>query len=176
VIKPSDLANVASGFQQLHARLAGLQVDPAQILVGMEATLRYGENLLFPQFTQVFADPCRLTATAVLQAYPSARAIGTAGVDAIAAILGATAPRNYGRDTAQRLVDLAEHSVSSELAVEARSLGLKIWCEQLRHTQAHLEQIDEQIEHLLSHDKDAKGLEQVPEFGTQTVAVLRAGA
>jgi transposase len=79
--------------------------------------------VLFPEFTQVFADPCRLTATAVLQAYPSARAIRAAGVDAIAAILRTTAPHNYGRGTAQRLVDLAEHSVSSDLAVEARSLS-----------------------------------------------------
>jgi len=130
--------------------------------------------VLFPEFIQVFADPCRLTATAVLQAYPSARAIRAAGVDAIAAILRATAPRNYGRGTARRLVELAEHSVSSDLAVEARSLSLKIWCEQLHHTQAHLEHIDEQIEQLLSHDSKARGLQTVPEFGTQTVAVLLA--
>ncbi|WP_236600783.1 hypothetical protein [Ktedonobacter sp. SOSP1-85] len=68
------------------------------------------------EFTQVFADPCRMTATEVLQAHPSARAIRAAGVDTIAAILRATAPRNYGRETAQRLVDLAHQSVSSGLA------------------------------------------------------------
>jgi transposase len=130
--------------------------------------------VLFPEFTQVFADPGRLTATTLLQTYPSARAIRAAGVEAITAILRATAPRNYGRDTARRLVELAEHSVSSDLAVEARSLSLKIWCEQLRHTQAHLEQIDEQIEQLLTHDSKARGLQTVPEFGTQTVAVLLA--
>jgi transposase len=263
VIKPSDLANAASGFEQLQKRLAGLGGDPAHIVVGMEATSRYGENLfhflqqrgyhlcllhprqthefaerrglraktdrldattiarvllsgearvgyvpdeqiasyrefvrlhtqlsdelardkneiqgllvvLFPEFIQVFADPCRLTATAVLQAYPSARAIRAAGVDAIAAILRATAPRNYGRDTARRLVELAEHSVSSELAVEARELSLKIWCEQLRDTSAHLEQINAQIEQLLTDDPNAKRLQAVPEFGTQTVAVLLA--
>lgn len=130
--------------------------------------------VLFPEFSQVFADPCRLTATAVLQAYPSAKAIRTAGVDAIAAILRASAPRNYGRETARRLVDLAEHSVSSDLALEARSLSLKIWCEHLHHISAHLEQIEEQIEQWLSHDPKATGLQGVPEFGTKTVAVLRA--
>ena len=45
VIKPRELTNAASGFEQLHARLTGLQVAPAQIVVGMEATSRYGENL-----------------------------------------------------------------------------------------------------------------------------------
>ncbi len=263
VVKPTDLANAASGFAYLQERIARLGVAPEQVVVGLEATSRYGENLfqflqrqgyhlcllhprqthefakqrglraktdrldastiarvllsgearvgyvpdeqiasyrelvrlhtqlsdelardkneiqgllvvLFPEFTQVFADPCRLTATAVLQAYPSAKAIRSAGVDAIAAILRATAPRNYGRDTAQRLVDLAERSISSDLAVEARSLSLQIWCDQLHHTAAHLAQIEEQIAQLLSHDRSAKGLQGVPEFGSKTVAVLRA--
>lgn len=263
VIKPRGFANAASGFHQLQAQLARFEGDPSRIVVGLEATSRYGENLfhflqqqgyhlcllhprqthefakqrglraktdrldaatiarvllseearvgyvptehiasyrelvrlhtqlsdeiardkneiqgllvvLFPEFTQVFADPCRMTATAVLQAYPSARAIRAAGVDAIAAILRATAPRNYGRETAQRLVDLAHQSVSSGLAVEARELSLQIWCEQLRFTQAHLEQIDAQIERLLSDDPEAKRLQAIPEFGQQTVAVLLA--
>jgi transposase len=263
VIKPRGFANAASGFHQLQAQLARLEGDPSHIVVGLEATSRYGENLfhflqqqgyhlcllhprqthefakqrglraktdrldaatiarvllsgearvgyvpteqiasyrelvrlhtqlsdevtrdkneiqgllvvLFPEFPQVFADPCRMTATAVLHAYPSARAIRAAGVDAIATILRATAPRNYGRETAQRLVDLAHLSVSSGLAVEARELSLQIWCEQLRSTQAHLEQIDAQIERLLSDDPEAKRLQAISEFGQQTVAVLLA--
>lgn len=263
VLKPRELANAASGFHQLQSQLARLDADPAHIVVGLEATSRYGENLLhflhqqgyhlcllhprqthefakqrglraktdrldattiarvllsgearvgyvpteqvasyrelvrlhtqlsdeiardkneiqgllvvlFPEFAQVFADPCRLTATAVLQAYPSARAIRGAGVEAITAILRATAPRNYGRETAQRLVELATQSVSSGLALEARELSLRIWCEQLRATQAHLEQIDAQIERLLCDDPHAKRLQAVPEFGQQTVAVLLA--
>jgi len=263
VSKPSEFANTASGFAQLQQRLERLEADPAHLVVGLEATSRYGENLfqfleqhgyhlcllhprqthefakqrglraktdrldastiarvllsgearvgyvpdeqiasyrelvrvhtqlsdelardkneiqgllvvLFPEFSQVFADPCRLTALAVLQKYPSARAIADAGVDAILAILRASAPRNYGRETARRLVELAEHSISSKVALQARSLSLTIWCEQLQHTQAHLGQIDKQIEHLLTDDPQARKLETVPEFGTQTVAVLRA--
>jgi transposase len=263
VLKPTEMANLASGFDLLQERLTRLGGAPAQIVVGLEATSRYGENLfhwlqhqgyrlcllhprqthefakqrglraktdrldagtiarvllsgearigyvpdeqvasyrelvrlhtqlsdeltrdkneiqsllvvLFPEFTQVFADPCRLTATAVLRAYPSAGAIHTAGVDAIAAILRATAPRNYGRQTAERLVDLASHSVSSGLALSARSLSLKIWCEQLASTAAHLQAIDQAIDHLLEDDPSVNGLQSVLEFGTQTVAVLRA--
>ena len=45
VIKPSELANAAPGFEQLQERLAGLGGTPASIVVGMEATSRYGENL-----------------------------------------------------------------------------------------------------------------------------------
>ncbi len=45
VIKPTDLVNAASGFEQLQERLTGLGGDPAHIVVGLEATSRYGENL-----------------------------------------------------------------------------------------------------------------------------------
>src|SRR5260370_15217740 len=77
----------------------------------------------FPSFSQVFTEPCRQTAVAVLQAYPNAKAIREAGVKTLAALLHAAAPHNYGRKTAEHLVGLAEHSVSSDLAVEARSLS-----------------------------------------------------
>jgi len=130
--------------------------------------------VLFPEFSQVFADPCRPTALAVLEKYPSAKAIREAGIEAMATLLQVTSPRNYGQKTARRLVELAEHSISSDLALEARSLSVKIWCEQARHLQTHLTQLEEQIEQLLAGDPDAKHLQGMPEFGPKTVAVLRA--
>lgn len=45
VIKPRGFANAASGFHQLQAQLARLERDPSRIVVGLEATSRYGENL-----------------------------------------------------------------------------------------------------------------------------------
>ena len=42
-------------------------------------------SVLFPEFTQVFVDPCRPTAIALLKLYPSAQAIAAAGVEVIAA-------------------------------------------------------------------------------------------
>ena len=77
--------------------------------------------MLFPEFSQVFADPCRATALALLTRYPSAQAIASAGVEVIAALLHEVAPRTYGRSTAERLVHLAQHSVSGGMALGARS-------------------------------------------------------
>jgi transposase len=45
VIKPTMLANAASGFVQLQGRLERLGVAADRIVVGLEATSRYGENL-----------------------------------------------------------------------------------------------------------------------------------
>jgi transposase len=46
VIKSTPFANTLQGFDWLFERLEGLGVAPQQILVGLEATSRYGENLL----------------------------------------------------------------------------------------------------------------------------------
>jgi transposase len=70
-------------------------------------------TVLFPEFTQVFADPARPTALGLLKRYPSAQAIVAAGCEAIAAILRELAPRHFGRKTAQHLLELAQQSVSS---------------------------------------------------------------
>ncbi|SRR5713226_1137136 len=46
VIKATPFANTLQGFDWLFERLEGLGVARTQILVGLEATSRYGENLL----------------------------------------------------------------------------------------------------------------------------------
>src|SRR5260370_24754073 len=227
VVKPTELSNDRAGFQQLDQALGTLGVEPSRILIGLEATSRYNENLyqfladqgytlcllhprqthqfaqqrglraktdrldattiarvllsgearrgyvptdliatyrelarlqtqltedvtrypneihpllpgLFPEFSQGFADPCRPTALALLKLYPSAPAFVAAGVEPIATKLHALAPRNYGLATAEQLVSLARHSVSSGVARSARSTTLTILCDHVAHPQAHL--------------------------------------
>src|SRR3989440_12720232 len=263
VIKPSPFVNTAEGFTSLFERLERLGAAPDQILVGLEATSRYGENLyhvllkrgyrvcllhpaqmhafaqqrglraktdqvdattiarallsgearfgyvpteqvaiyrelvrlqqqlsedvvrykneihallvvLFPEFTQVFADPTRPTALAVLKRYPSAQAIAQTQVETLGKFLRELSPRHYGQPTAQALVRLAKASISSGVAGAARSSSLRILCDQLDHTQKNLEQLQREIEQLLKQDPKATGMLSVPEFGPTTVAVLRA--
>jgi len=261
--KPTDVGNDRAGFGQLDHALAALGVEPARILVGLEATSRYSENLyqfladqgytlcllhprqthqfaaqrglraktdrldattiarvllsgearvgyvpdeliatyrelerlhsqltaesaryqneiqallvvLFPEFTQVFADPCGATALGVLTRYPGAAAIAEASVEAVTATLRELAPRRYGRPTAVALVRLAQHSVASGVATPARALSLKVLCDQLEHTLANLAQLDRELDRVLDGDAGASTLSSVPEFGRQTIAVLRA--
>ncbi|MDQ5851140.1 MAG: IS110 family transposase [Chloroflexota bacterium] len=129
--------------------------------------------VLFPEFTQIFKDPTRKTALAVLRAYPSAQAIAAVGDGPIAAVLQATAPRNFGPDTAARLVALAQRSSASPLAVGARSRSLAILADQLTHTQVNLAELEREIDALVRKDDGAAGLRSVPDFGPTTVAVLR---
>jgi transposase len=131
-------------------------------------------TLLFPEFTQVFTNPCRPTARALLQRYPSAQAFVEAGGAGVLATLRALKSRRYGRATAQQLVELATQSGASGVARPARERSLRILCDQLAHTQEYLAALEAEMTALVAQDAVAAGLESVPEFGPKTVAVLRA--
>lgn len=260
--KPLAFANSKQGWTMLLEQLAPLDAAPSQILIGMEATARYWENLyhelkrcgyhlcllhprqthqfherqglraktdqldaqtiarvllsgearagyvpsdqvaayrelarlhthlsdeaarsrneirslvgiLFPEFTQVFADPCLPNALSVLKAYPTAQAIVQAGARAIAQVLRAQTPAHYGLPTAEKLVALATESVKSGYALASRAVSLQVICDQLEHTRENLARLEEEIERLLADDPQVQGLRQIPEFGSTTIAVLR---
>jgi len=263
VIKPSQFSNDAAGFEWLFQRLDQLKAPPAQILIGLEATSRYGENVyhvlmkrgyrmcllhpgqihafahqrglraktdrldamtiarallsgearfgyvpsdqvvtyreltrlhqqlteevvrykneihallvvLFPEFTQVFADPSRASALTVLKAYPSAQAMSQADPEQLYQVLREQCPGRYGRKTAGKLIELAKTSVSSGVAIGARSSSMRILADQLEHTQKNLGQLEKEIEHLVDSDQQTRSVLAISELGPMTVAVLRA--
>src|SRR5713101_6264635 len=45
LIKPTAFANARSGFEVLQGKLTQLHVQARRVLIGLEATSRYGENL-----------------------------------------------------------------------------------------------------------------------------------
>src|SRR5918997_131770 len=164
---PSDLIGAYRELVRLHSNLT-------------DAAARYKQEIrdllivLFPEFTQVFKDPTGPTALALLRAYPGAVAIVTVGVDSISQLLQAVAPQKYGRQTAERLVTLAQHSSASPIAITARGRCLQILIDQVRQTQANLDELEQEIAALLEHDAAVASLQSVPEFGPHTVAMLRA--
>ena len=89
VIKPTEFPNASAGFGTLQEKLAQLGAPPKQILIGLEATSRDGENLyhflescgyqlclLHPRQTHQFAQQRGLRAkTDKLDATPIARVL-----------------------------------------------------------------------------------------------------
>ncbi len=164
---PSDLIGA-------YRELVRLQTDLTDCAARYKQEIRDLLIVLFPEFTQVFKDPTGPTALALLRAYPGAVAVASAGVDAVTQVLHDVAPRKYGPRTAQRLVALAQQSCASPVAVGARSHCLQILIDQVCQTQAHLGELEQDIAGLIERDESVAGLQSVPEFGTETVAVLRA--
>src|SRR2546423_13369985 len=86
---PTELIAIYRELVRLHTQLSD---EVARYKNEIQALL----VVLFPEFIQVFPDPCRVTALALLQLYPNAHAFAAAGVEAIASKLHEVAPRNYG--------------------------------------------------------------------------------
>ncbi len=164
---PDELISTYRELERLHSQLS---TDSARYQNEIQALL----VVLFPEFVQVFADPCRPTALGVLKRYPGAQAIAEASVEALTSTLRELAPRHYGRPTAQALVRLAAQSVATPLGSSGRAVSLQVLCDQLEHTLANLAQVERELDHLLDQDAGASGLTSTPEFGRKTVAVLRA--
>ena len=164
---PSEQVATYRALVRLHSQLS---VEAARYQNQIHALV----VVLFPEFSQVFADPCLPTALAILKAYPSAQAVAQAGQAALYTLLHAQQHPHYGHPTAKKLLRLASTSVGSGQAEAGRSLSLRMLCEQLEQTQKHLQQLQAALEQLLATDPVVKGLQQIPEFGTTTVAVLRA--
>jgi transposase len=164
---PNELVATYRELVRLHTQLS-------------EEAARYQNQIhalvvvLFPEFTQVFADPCLPSALAVLKAYPSAQAMAQAQAEALYALLRAHKHPHYGHPTVRKLLRLASTTGSSGRAEAGRSLSLRMLCEQLEQTNKHLEQLHTELEHLIATDPAVNGLQQIPEFGTKTIAVLRA--
>jgi transposase len=78
------------------------------------------------------------------------------------------------RPTAEKLVVAAQASCCSGRALSGRAGSLRVLCDQLEHTQANLKQLEEELGLLITTDPATKGLQQMPELGPKTVAVLRA--
>ncbi len=179
------IARVILGGEARVGYIPGEQVAIYRELVRLHTQLseeaaRYQNQIqilvvvLFPEFSQIFADPCGQGALAVLKAYPDARAVAQAGVEAVYQVLRAVPAAHFGRPTAKKLVAAAQVSSSSGRAVSGRASSLRILCDQLEHTQANLTRLEEELEQLITTDPSTKGLQQMPELGLKTVAVLRA--
>jgi len=120
--------------------------------------------VLFPEFTQVFADPSRPSALTVLKAYLSAQALREAEPRLLHQLLREQCPGRYGRKTADKLIHLAKASVSVGVAIGARSSSMRILCDQLDHTQKNLELLLRVIEHLLDSDPKARSVLAISEL------------
>jgi len=100
--------------------------------------------------------------------------VAHAGVEAVCQVLRAVPAAHFGRRTAEKLVAAARISIANGRALTGRASSLRILCNQLEHTQANLKQLDEGLERLITTDPATKGLQQMPELGPKSVAVLRA--
>jgi transposase len=128
---------------------------------------------IFPEFTQVFSDPNSPTALTIRDQFPTAEAIATATLDELCAAKG---PKRPSRIDMARLQGLATQTIGvkdpgrlAALVFEQEQL-----VQELRLLHAHLDQIDDQITHILEHAREGRILLSIPGIGAYSAAAILA--
>ena len=119
---------------------------------------------IFPEFTQVFSDPSSPTALTIRELFPTAEAIATVTLDDLCAAKG---PKRPSRTDMARLQGLAAQSigVKDPARLEALAFEQGQLIQELHLLQEHLNQIDDQIAHILEHAREGRILLSIPESG-----------
>ena len=82
---------------------------------------------------------------------------------ALSQLLRQQCPGHYGEPTAEKLIQLAKTSVSSDQTTQARQSSMRILCDQLEHTQSNLKLLQQEMERLLDNDPKASDVLYIPE-------------
>jgi transposase len=130
-------------------------------------------DILFPEFTDVFKDPNRASALAFRERFPTPLAIATATLPALRAARGSRRPSDADL---VRLQDLARVSVGTVNLSQQRGLLLEQaqLIAELRLLRAHLEQLDEEIAHIVTQAREGRILLSLPGIGVIQAATLLA--
>lgn len=104
-------------------------------------------HVLFPEFESAFSDLFGASATAVLNAYPSAAQLANCKVKTLAALLSKTSKGRLGLEKATELRQLAANSIG--IISEARTLALQLYLQQIQLLNSQVNTLEEQIKSLM---------------------------
>jgi transposase len=117
----------------------------------------------FPEYERFFSDIFGATSLAVLDRYPSARALSRAHTGTLARLIEQSSRGRLGEDLAEALKDAAKTSFAVNSAIRAQSLELKQLISQIEFGKGQLAEIDREIKSLL--DKAASPITSIPGIG-----------
>jgi transposase len=128
---------------------------------------------LFPEFTQVLKDPNGPTALAIRAAYSTPHAIATATLADLCALRTSSQPSHA---KLARLQDLAAQTIGVHDVVRQRALAFEQGqlIRELLVLQDHIEQLDAQVEQIVTASREGRILTSLPGVGTQSAATLIA--
>lgn len=125
-------------------------------------------HVLFPEFEAAFSDLFGASATAVLNAYPSAAQLANCKVKTLAALLSKVSKGRLGLEKAVELRRLAANSIG--IVSEAKTLALRIYLQQIQLLSEQINTLEEQIKSLM--DQIDSPILTVPGIGYTLGAII----
>ena len=130
-------------------------------------------DVLFPEFTDVFKDPNRASALSIRERFPTPVDVAAATLPEVRAVRVGRRPSDA--ELAQ-LQDLARVSIGIVNVSQQRGLILEQTqlIAELRLLRAHLEQLDVEIEHIVTQAREGRILLSLPGIGVIQAATIVA--
>jgi transposase len=128
---------------------------------------------MFPEFTQVFKDPNGPSALVFREKFPTPQTLATASMT----VLRETRIARYPSDgSLMVLQELANQSIGTHNLGRQRGLLLEQTqlITELRLLQTHMEQLDQEIAHIIEHSREGKILTSIPPIGPIQAAMMIA--
>lgn len=128
---------------------------------------------LFPEMTQVFADPNRIAALNIREKYPTPVDVMSASINELLLCRARTRP---SRQALLLLQQLAKTTIgtTSQARIFGLSLEQKQLIAELRLLQAHIEAIEVEIEKIITASREGKIIASIPPIGPTQAAILLA--
>ena len=110
---------------------------------------------LFPEFTHILKNPTLPSALSIREKFPTPQAIATATITALCEARVGTRP---SKENLMRLQQLAAQSIGTKDVNRQRGLMLerKQMMKELKLLQAHLEELDTEICHMVEHSREGQ--------------------
>jgi len=134
----------------------------------LKAIKRQTQTLLtvvFPELETIVSDPFNVTGLALLEKYPTAKHYEYASADRILKTFRGIKGNNMGREKAQNLLELANESIYSGAAKEARATSIRSNITLIRLLQSQIKAVEEEmLELFYSKESSPEDKEEMSEL------------
>lgn len=139
---------------------------------GVVTRLRTTLDVVFPEFTTLFASPTKKTARALLRAFPGPEAIRRAPRREVLALLKRESRNHLGRETYERLLEAATHTVALPVSQSVMSAEIPLLIARLELYEQQMQRLEAMMQERLSTLPAARALLTIPNVAPLTAAVL----
>lgn len=137
-------------------------------------------ELVFPEYAETaLKNPFAIGSLAIFKRFPTARHLAKAKIKQIEKIVRSIQGNNFNIEEIKKIIELAQSSIYSGKAAEARGLSIKMLLENIQMLKAHIAKIEEEIEEILSPSSSddefsfpGANLLTIPGVGKKTVAAI----
>lgn len=155
----SDDYSSAYVSENLYANLKILNRDRDNLMQDLKSIKRRLQtmlNVVFPEFSRIFKDPCSISALALLEKYPTAKDYKHSSSERVLKVFRNIKGNNFNKEKAEKLLELAKNSTYSGKDREARSLVINRYIRMIRNYQSEIDLIDKDIASLLNPEDKEK--------------------